>query len=252
MRLPAEPHLEFLARAELAQEIQDRAALFSRQPVDVRGEVAVDVERLALGHRMGAHDRMRRARIDLAGFLQPHQRIVAAIDVVAGMRRGQPFEIGLHARRQRVIGRVLAGEQRIAADRRHRVQIEDAGRRRLLVAGHIRVPVLAVDAPRFGVGVDRQDLGMPSGPGVLGWMCNSPKYAAEAACGRPSSIGWSRKNSTWCSASAWCSSSTWRLLSGSGERDAAAFGADASGVIGETSRIHSSMAMQTFRWWRRR
>src|SRR6185436_70066 len=68
MGLPAEPHLEFLPGAELAQEIQDRAALFSRQAVDVSGEFAVDVQRLPLRHRVGANDRMRCLRVDLAGF----------------------------------------------------------------------------------------------------------------------------------------------------------------------------------------
>src|SRR5215813_12449346 len=56
--LPAEPHLEFLAGAELAQKVEDGAALVSRQPVDVGGEVAIDVQRLAFRHRMGANDRM--------------------------------------------------------------------------------------------------------------------------------------------------------------------------------------------------
>src|SRR5260370_35671973 len=113
--LPAEPHLEFLPRAELAQEGEDRAALVSRQSVDMGGEVAVDVERLALRHRMGANDRMRCARVDLAAFGEAHQRVVPAIDMVARMRRGQPFEIDLPAWGKRTIGRKLAGTNLIAA-----------------------------------------------------------------------------------------------------------------------------------------
>src|SRR3982074_2451005 len=35
MGLPGEPHLEFLPRAVLAQKLEDRAAFFSRQPIDV-------------------------------------------------------------------------------------------------------------------------------------------------------------------------------------------------------------------------
>src|SRR5215470_2455877 len=49
MRLPAEPALEFLPGAEFAQKLEDSAAFFSRQLVDVGGEVAVDIECFALG-----------------------------------------------------------------------------------------------------------------------------------------------------------------------------------------------------------
>ena len=38
MGLPAEPHLEFLPRAELTEKVQDRSALLFRQPVDMGGE----------------------------------------------------------------------------------------------------------------------------------------------------------------------------------------------------------------------
>src|SRR5262245_56626609 len=65
MGLPAEADLEFLARAVLAQKPEDRAALLSRQPIDMGGEMAVDEQRLALGHRVGANHRMRLCREDL-------------------------------------------------------------------------------------------------------------------------------------------------------------------------------------------
>src|SRR5215831_11423529 len=115
MRLPTEPALEFLPGAELAQKIEDRTAFLSWQLIDVGGEVAVDIECLAFCHRMRAYDRVRCPRIDLAGLRQAHQRIVAAIDMVARMSRGQAVEIGLHAGRERIIGCVLAGKERIAA-----------------------------------------------------------------------------------------------------------------------------------------
>src|SRR6516162_1267447 len=81
VRLPTEPHLEFLARAELAQKVQDRAPLLSRQLVDVGGELAVDVERLAPGYGVGANNGMRGFRVDLAGLEDAHECIVPAIDV---------------------------------------------------------------------------------------------------------------------------------------------------------------------------
>jgi hypothetical protein len=96
------------------------------------------------------------------------------------MGRRQPFEIGLHALRQRVIGRILAGKQRVAANRRHRVEIKDARRRRLLIAGDVRMPVLAVDAPGLGVGMDRQDLGMSVRPGRAGMNVQFTEVAPEA------------------------------------------------------------------------
>src|SRR6516225_11788910 len=63
VRLPVEPHLEFLTRAELAQKVQERAPLLSRQLVDVGGELAVDVERLAPGYGVGANNGMRGFRV---------------------------------------------------------------------------------------------------------------------------------------------------------------------------------------------
>src|SRR5580704_2430437 len=79
MRLPAEPNLEFLRRAELAQIVEDRPALVPRQPVDMGGEFAVDVQRLSLRDRMGANDRMRCLGINLAAFWNAHQGIVPAV-----------------------------------------------------------------------------------------------------------------------------------------------------------------------------
>src|SRR5207249_12330128 len=52
---PAKPHLEFLPCAELAQKVQDCAALFSSQAVNMGGELAIDVQRLPLRDGMGAN-----------------------------------------------------------------------------------------------------------------------------------------------------------------------------------------------------
>src|SRR5262249_12964160 len=87
MGLPAEPHLEFLPCAELAQKAQDCAAFVSRQPIDMGGELTIDVQRLALCHWMGANNPMRCIRVDLAAFGDSQQRVVSTIDVVGGMSR---------------------------------------------------------------------------------------------------------------------------------------------------------------------
>src|SRR2546423_13381678 len=86
MGLPGEPHLEFLPRAVLAQELEDRAALFSRQPVDMGGEVAVGEERLAPGHRGGANNRNQRMGADLVAVVATQQRIGSTIEVLARNR----------------------------------------------------------------------------------------------------------------------------------------------------------------------
>ena len=140
--------------------MQQHAPFFFRQLVDVGREMAVDEQRLALGHGMGANDRMRCPREHLALVVAAHQHVGSAVDVIAGMGRGEPFEIDLHARRKRIVGCILAGKEGIAAGARHGVQVEDAAERGLLVAGDVRVPILAADALGIGIGMDRQNLGM--------------------------------------------------------------------------------------------
>ena len=76
------------------------------------------------------------------------------------MDRGQALEIALHAVRQRLVGGVHRGEQRVAAARRAVADIQDAAHRRLLVAGDVAVPAFAVGARRILVGMDDHQLGM--------------------------------------------------------------------------------------------
>src|SRR5476651_1329164 len=65
--LPGEAALELRRLAVAVEHLEQGIALVFAQAHDVRREVAVDVERLAAGHRMGAHDRMLAARKALAG-----------------------------------------------------------------------------------------------------------------------------------------------------------------------------------------
>src|SRR5262249_9074649 len=82
---------------------------------DMGGEMAIDEQRLALRYWMRAHDWVRRLREDFTLVVAAHQHIGPAIDVTAGVRGGQCFEIDLHTGRQRVISRRLDGEQGMAA-----------------------------------------------------------------------------------------------------------------------------------------
>ena len=118
----------------------------------------------------------------------------AAVDVLAVVHRGQAPGTAASAptarRRPRTCWRTACRRRPAAA--RH---VQDAAHRRLRVAGHVGVPVLAGDALRLLVGVDDEDLGVARGvPGAAGWTCSSPKR-------RPSLLlldvmSWSRKKMT--------------------------------------------------------
>src|SRR5271166_5897574 len=124
------------------------------------GKSLIDEQRLAPTHGMGAYDGMRRIRKDLAAIVAAHEHIGRVIDVFARMRSRESFEIGLHARRQRVVCGILAREQRISTDRRHGVEVQNAAQRRLLVAGDVGMPIFPSDALGIGVSMDGQNLGM--------------------------------------------------------------------------------------------
>src|SRR5262249_27291888 len=92
--LPAEAALEQWVGHVLEQVSQDAVALVARNAVDIPGEALVDVERLAAGHRMGAHHRVVGMGVALL-VLDPVIGVLAAI-VLAVVPRCQPVEVGLH------------------------------------------------------------------------------------------------------------------------------------------------------------
>src|SRR5215470_17839371 len=67
--------------------------------------------------------------------------------------------------------------------RRSSVPCENAAHRRLLVTGDIRVPIFSVDALGIGIGMDRQNLGMPFGPGRAGMNMQFTEISAEPLVG---------------------------------------------------------------------
>ncbi|MHC2381790.1 hypothetical protein ACVIHA_006188 [Bradyrhizobium liaoningense] len=150
---PAEAALEQRVLGVLVEISQHRIALVARDAVDVAGEAAVDVERLPARDRMRAHDGMLGMRIrGTVGHAVIG--VESAIDRFAIVQRGEPVEIGLHAVRQRLIGRVHVGEQRVAAAWRALPDVKDRAHRRLEIAGHVGMPALAIGARRILVGVD--------------------------------------------------------------------------------------------------
>src|SRR5436189_2589102 len=158
---PAEAALEQRVLHVLVEIAQHAVALVARHADQMAREAAVDIERLAARHRMGAHHRVLGARI-LRLLLDAEILVEAAIDRLAVMEGGHALEIGLHAVRQRVVGGIHRGEQRVAALRRAVLDVEDAAHRRLDVAAHVGVPALAVGARAVLVGVDHHQLG-PAG-----------------------------------------------------------------------------------------
>src|SRR5215213_1401247 len=91
--LPGEAALEFRRLAVAVEHLQERIALALVQAHDVRGEVAIDVERLAAGDGMRAHHRMlvpgeaallrllaEAAAIDLRAVMDGRQALAQALD----------------------------------------------------------------------------------------------------------------------------------------------------------------------------
>src|ERR1051326_8124136 len=154
---PAEAALELGRLDVLVEHLEHRRALGLLELRDPRREPAIDVERLLAGHGMRAHDRMLRARKDLALVLHA---VAAAIDVLAVVDRGQRLEEALHRVGERVVRRVHAREERVAADGRQLVHVEDAAHGRRRIARDVRVPVLTRDVLAVLVGVDEKDLRM--------------------------------------------------------------------------------------------
>jgi hypothetical protein len=132
---------------------QHGVALVARDADDETGEATVDVKRLPARHRVRAHHRVLSTRIlhpvgDAVIGVEP------AVGLLAVMQRGEPVEIGFHPVRERLVGRVHVGEQRVAAARRALPDVEDRSHRRLDVAGHVGVPALAIGARGILVGID--------------------------------------------------------------------------------------------------
>jgi len=112
--------------------------------------------------------------------------------------------------RQRLIGGVLAGEQRVAAAGGHFLDIEYRAHRRLQIARHVGMPALAIGAGGILVGVDLHQRGIVA-------SCGRPGECAIRRSGRPKARCCSglmlllRKKITRFSASARWISSIWRF-----------------------------------------
>ena len=204
----AKRHWNSGVSAVTPEHLEQRIALVLAEADDARGEVAVDVERLAAGDGMGAHDGMLVAR---EAALLGRVAEAAAIDLRAVMHRAQALAQALDRRRERIVGAVHVGEQGVAAAvGRQLLHVEDAAHRRFGIATDVGVPFLAGDVLGILVGLDDQDLGMlPVARVEVGCRCSSPKRRPNALCCSWLS-SWSRKKITRLAISAsWISWKVW-------------------------------------------
>src|SRR5499427_6421964 len=155
--LPAEAAVEFWRLHVAEEELEHSLALCPLELHDARGEAAVHEEGLAAGDGMGADDRVLSLGKDAALVLHA---VAAAVDVLAFVERGAVLEQALNGLGQRLVGRVHAREERVAAHWGQLVHVEDAAHGRLGIAGDVRVPHLARYVLRVLVRVDDEELRM--------------------------------------------------------------------------------------------
>src|SRR5262245_5379445 len=155
--LPAEAALELRRLHVAEEELEHGVALRPLELDDARGEAAVHEEGLAAGNGMGADHRVLCLGEDAALVLHA---VAAAVHVLALVERGAVLEEALRRLGQRLVGRVHAREERVAAHRGQLVHVEDAAHGRLGIAGDVRVPHLARHVLRVLVRVDDEDLRM--------------------------------------------------------------------------------------------
>src|SRR6266404_138978 len=122
--LPDEAALELRCLGMAIEHLEQRLALMTLETDDAGGEIAVHIKRLAPGYRMSAHHRMLVAW-KAAGFGRVAE--AAAIDLGAVMHGGEALAQPLDRRRERLVGAIHVGEQRVAtAIGRQLLHVEDA------------------------------------------------------------------------------------------------------------------------------
>src|SRR5580704_15157058 len=163
---PAEAAGEFGPHRVLPQVVEQRRALLLGHVLEADREGAVDVERFATGLDMSADDRMLDLAVRVLAIVEPHRLVagivtthrVEPIGPARAVYRRHVAEHRLHAVRQRVIGEVLAGKHRIAANRRHLASIEHRAQGRSLEIADIGVPAAAEIARLVFLLTDFEDL----------------------------------------------------------------------------------------------
>ena len=129
--------------------LDEGAALVGREADDVAGEEPVDVEQLAAGLGMRAHDRvLDRWELgpDLVALLGRHL-VTERRDVV--VHRDEAVDARSNVVVETVVRGVHVGEERVATTRRHRDRVQHRGHRRHRAPADVAVPAILV-APDVG------------------------------------------------------------------------------------------------------
>ena len=156
---PRPAHLMVRMFGDLAEHAQDVIPLHVAQPIDVLGEGAVDEEPLAAGLRVGAHHGMLPRR---QGDDVPRQLLDSAPAGQHGLAEGHVVVVGrrqildhvAHPGRQRLVGGVKAGPERVAAGLRRDPAVQHGRHGRLLAERHVGVPHVVVEGLRRAVLLD--------------------------------------------------------------------------------------------------
>ena len=152
-RLPAEPAGELGLRDMLAEPVDPGPALGLGPALETHRVGAVEIERLLAGvgmgadHRMPGFQRLFPVEADCGHRALEFGELSGPPGLrIADLRAGEAPEPGkrrLHAVRERVIGELGVGEQRVAAVRRRLDGVEQGAERRLLQIGGVGMPEAA-------------------------------------------------------------------------------------------------------------
>ena len=119
--------------------VEQRRALGFAPPGKAHGMAAVDVERLAPGFGVGAHHRVLglvdRTGIGARRVAQPVLAGIAGVCLGRGIDRREPVKPAPQARRQRLVGPVHIGEDRVAAIGRDLARQQHRAHRRFRCPG---------------------------------------------------------------------------------------------------------------------
>src|SRR5215468_2349569 len=158
IRLPLEAHAQ-LGRLDVPiQHLENCVALALLQADNSCREEAVDEKALPPGYRVSPNHRVLGARECLASVVYA---VPSPIYMFAVMNCGEAVQQFSHWLRQRLVGEIHVGEQGVAAAiRGHFGQMQDRTHRRLGIARHIGMPVLAGDVLGSLIRPDDKDFGV--------------------------------------------------------------------------------------------
>jgi hypothetical protein len=161
VRLPLVAIDVFRAGAQVEQLGQQRAALVLGQADDAGREMLADEQRLAARFRMRAPDRVHDG-LDLVDLRLGQVRAPRIALLQVGVARQvavlrlRTLDGALQVRRQAVPGRVLVGEQRVAADGRQLLRVQHRAQARRFLVRQVGMPQVAgvAQADRLAVFAD--------------------------------------------------------------------------------------------------